>query len=64
MGRLWSRVNRVMPTEFYRSEADRLRTEARKAKEPEVSRLLMLATEYDQLADSMDAVRAEKPRPP
>ena len=51
-------------TEFYRSEADRLRAEASKAKEPEVSHLLRLATEYDQLADSMNAIRSEKPRPP
>ena len=59
---VWSRV---MPTpEFYRSEADRLRAEASKGKAAEVSRLLRLATEYDQLADSMDAVRSEKPKPP
>ena len=30
----------------------------------EVSRLLRLATEYDQLAESMDAIMPEKPRPP
>jgi hypothetical protein len=56
---------RVMPTpEFYRSEADRLRAEAGKGKGAEVSRLLRLATEYDQLADSMDPMRSEKPRRP
>ena len=44
-----------MPSpEFYRSEADRLRAEASKGKGAEVSRLLRLATEYDQLADSMN----------
>ena len=53
-----------MPSpEFYRSEADRLRAEASKGKGAEVSRLLRLAAEYDQLADSMDAIRSEKPRP-
>jgi len=50
--------------EFYRSEADRLRVEASKGKAAKVSRLLRLATEYDKLADSMDAIRSEKPRPP
>ena len=49
--------------EFYRSEADRLRVEASKGKAAKVSRLLRLATEYDKLADSMDAIRSEKPRP-
>ena len=58
---VWSRV---MPAaEFYRSEADRLRVEASKGKAAKVSRLLRLATEYDKLADSMDAIRSEKPRP-
>ena len=58
-------VVRVMPTpEFYRSEADRLRGEAGKGKGAEVSRLLRLATEYDQLADSVDAIRSEQPRRP
>ena len=56
--------NAKMPSpEFYRSEADRLRAEASKGKGAEVSRLLRLATEYDQLADSMNAVRSE-PTPP
>lgn len=54
-----------MPTpEFYRSEADRLRSEAGKAKKTEVSRLLTLAAEYDLLAESMDAVRSDQPKPP
>jgi hypothetical protein len=52
-----------MPSpEFYRSEADRLRAEASKGKGAEVSRLLRLAAEYDQLADSMNAIRSEQPR--
>jgi hypothetical protein len=50
--------------EFYRSEADRLRAEASKGKGTEVSGLLRLATEYDRLADSMEAIRSEKPRLP
>ena len=55
--------NATMPSpEFYRSEADRLRAEASKGKGAEVSRLLRLATEYDQLADSMNAIRSEQPR--
>ena len=37
---------------------------ASNGKGAEVSRLLRLATEYDQLADSMGAIRSEKPRPP
>ena len=57
--------NATMPSpEFYRSEADRLRAEASKSEGAEVSRLLRLAAEYDQLADRMDAIRSEKPRPP
>jgi hypothetical protein len=53
-----------MPTpEFYRSEADRLRSEVSKAKGAEVSRLLRLAAEYDQIADSLGGVRQEKPKP-
>ncbi len=54
-----------MPTsEFYRTEADRLRAEASKAKGEDVSRWLRLASEYDQLADSMDATRRDDPKPP
>jgi hypothetical protein len=56
---------RLMPTpEFYRSEADRLRADASRGKGTEVSRLLRLATEYDQLAESMEAIKPEKPTSP
>ncbi len=52
----------AMPTAaFYRAEADRLRVQAEKAQPADTLRWLKLATEYDQLADSLEAVRADKP---
>ena len=54
-----------MPTpEFYRSEADRLRAEASKSSEVQAARLLTLANEYDQLAESMGSISAEKSKSP
>jgi len=53
-----------MPTPaFYRAEADRLRVQAGKSHPTDSLRWLKLATEYDLLADSMEAGCAAKPPP-